>query len=106
MAIYTRAEYMRDSQNDNGTLTAHRRYFGQFVNGQTIARVVSAIGADRLLASKDRHFNDIPLSEWDRLVPNLPGSGGFAKAGDYYTLGNGVCLAKEAARQYIETKKG
>lgn len=97
---YTRAEYMKDSQTD-GT-AAHRRYFGQFVTPGTKYRVLSAIGLDRLKASTDPHLNDIPLPLWDQLTPQLPGSGQFVNAGDYYTLSNGVCLAKEAARQILE----
>ena len=103
MNIYTRAQYMTDSQA-NG-FAAHRKYFGQFVTPATIASVVSHIGAAALRASKDQHLNDIPLSKWDQLVPRLPGSAGFAKAGDYYTTGNGVCLAKEAARQWIDSQE-
>lgn len=99
---YTRAEYMKDSQTDGAA--AHRRYFGQFVTTGTKHWVLSAIGLDRLKASTDPHFNDIPLALWDKLTPQLPGSAGFAKAGDYYTLANGVCLAKEAARQIIEAQ--
>lgn len=101
--IYTRQQYMQDSQV-NGT-AAHRKYFGQFVNSGTIARVVNAIGKDKILNSTDPHMNDIPLVLWDRLTPQLPGSAGFAKAGDYYTLSNGVCLAKEAARQWKEQQE-
>ena len=101
--VYTRAEYMADSQVDGPA--AHRKYYGQFVTEGTIARVVSGIGREALLASKDPHMNDIPLHRWDRLVPRLPGSGGFAKAGDYYTLAHGVCLAKEAARQWLEAQE-
>ena len=100
--IYTRDEYMKDSQTDGPA--AHRRYYGQFVTPGTKYRVLSAIGLDRLMKSTDPHLNDIPLELWDRLTPQLPGSGGFTKAGDYYTLANGVCLAKEAARQIIEAQ--
>jgi hypothetical protein len=108
--FYTRAQYMADPAHLVGAtkssrMAAHRRYYGQFVTPGTISRVVNAIGEDVLRASKDPHLNDIPLALWDRLVPGLPGSGGFSKAGDHYTVGNGVCLAKEAARQWIETKK-
>jgi len=103
MTIYTRAQYIADySRSDNA---AHRRYYGQFVTTGTISRVVNTIGADVLRASKDPHFNDIPLALWDRLIPGLPGSGGFSKAGDYYTVSGGVCLAKEAARQWLEKEK-
>ena len=102
---YTRAEYMKDAQHEaKGPSTAHRRYFGQFVTDGTKSRVLSAIGLDRLKASTDPHLNDIPLKIWDQLTPQLPGSAGFSKAGDYYTLANGVCLAKEAARQIIEAQ--
>ena len=103
---YTRAEYMNDSRQRGPEATAaHRRYFGQFVTPGTIARVLSAIGKDRLTASTDPHLNDIPLKLWDQLTPQLPGSAGFAKAGDYYTLANGVCLAKEAARQWLDSQE-
>ena len=101
--IYTRKQYMAESHLDG--MTAHRRYYGQFVNQSTIARVVNSIGKERILASRDPHMNDIPLALWDRLVPQLPGSAGFKKAGDYYTLANGVCLAKEAARQWLEQQE-
>lgn len=100
--IYTRQQYMTDSFRDGSA--AHQKYFGQFVTPQTIQRVVSSLGADRIKASTDEHFNDIPLALWDRLTPHLPGSNKFKLAGDYYTLGNGVCLAKEAARQWLESQ--
>lgn len=104
--FYTRAEYMKDAQQEGkGPSAAHRRYFGQFVTPGTIARVLNAIGKPRLLAARDPHLNDIPLAMWDRLTPQLPGSAGFAKAGDYYTHANGVCLAKEAARQWIDSQE-
>ena len=101
--IYTRQQYMADSHAEG--FAAHRRFFGQFVTPGTIARVVEFIGGDALLNSIDRHLNDIPLAKWDRITTQLPGSAGFAKAGDYYTLANGVCLAKEAARQWIDSQK-
>jgi hypothetical protein len=102
---YTRAEYMKDAQQEGkGPSAAHRRYFGQFVTDGTKYRVLSVIGLDRLKASTDPHLNDIPLALWDKLTPKLPGSAGFSKAGDYYTLANSVCLAKEAARQIIEAQ--
>ena len=65
---------------------------------------MNAIGRERLKQSTHPHLSDIPLNEWDRLTATLPGSNGFSKAGDYYTKANGVCLAKEAARQYIESQ--
>lgn len=100
--MYTRTQYLADSYAEG--VTAHRRYYGQFVTPDTIRVVVARIGSDKILASTDPHFNDIPLRLWDALVPRLPGSAGFKRAGDYYTLANGVCLAKEAARQYVESR--
>lgn len=103
MAIYTRKQYMSDSQQKN--MTAHRKYYGQFVTDGTKYRVLSGIGLDKILASTNEHFNDIPLHLWDKLTHQLPGSSKFKDAGDYYTLANGVCLLKEAARQIVEAHK-
>ena len=99
--MMTRAEYLKISSTDPD---AHRRYYGQFVSQRTINTVLSVIGKDTLLNSKCPNFNDIPLNRWDAIVPYLPGSGDFVKAGDYYTLAGGVCLAKEAARQWVESQ--
>jgi len=101
--IYTRAQYMEDSRTDGPS--AHRRYYGQFVTARTIAAVTNRLGAKALLSSVNPHFNDIALWRWDDLVPNLPGSGRFPLAGDYYTTSAGVCLAKEAARQWVEAQR-
>jgi hypothetical protein len=101
--IYTRAQHMADSRMDGPG--AHRRYYGQFVNAMTIAVVVNRIGAKVLLRSVNPHFNDIALGLWDDLVPGLPGSGRFSQAGDSYTPIGGVCLAKEAARQWVEMQR-
>ena len=90
--LITRKEYMA------GECT-HREYFAQFTTPGTIALVKRGIGVKRILASHDPHFNDIPLREWDALVPRAPGSGRFAAAGEQYTLAAGVCLLKEAAQQ-------
>lgn len=100
--IYTRKEYLSEAYEKGEA--AHRKYYGQFVTPATISTVVYAIGAEKIRASINEHFNDIPLIMWDRIAPMLPGSGGFREAGDYYTLANGVCLAKEAARQWLETQ--
>ena len=98
----TRTEYLNAPREQ--AATAHRAYYGQFVTPATIEMVVRAIGADRLRASTDPHMDDIPLRMWDVLAPGLPGSSGFKEAGDFYTLAGGVCLAKEAARQWLESQ--
>ena len=99
--MITRKEYM-DASRENGP-AAHRAYYAQFVNERTINYVVQRIGAARLLAARDPHLNDIPLGKWDAMVSTLPMAAKMKDAGDYYTLSACVCIAKEAARQYIES---
>lgn len=60
----TRKEYLELS----GTVAFHM-YYGQFVTPYVAGVVRRHIGEDRIKASKDVHFNDIPLPLWDRLVP-------------------------------------
>lgn len=100
--LFTRADYLASSSSD---LTAHRRFYAQLVNDRTIAHVVSTIGANRLKASTDPHFNDIPLKEWDRFAGHLPIAMKMEALGSYLTLAGVVCIAKEAARQYVEKTK-
>jgi len=88
-----------------GDNTAHREYYAQFVTEGVLELVTRGIGIERLLMSTDPHLNDIPLAKWDALVPFLgtsvrtllrqAGEGGM-------TLGVGVCILKEAARQFVE----
>jgi hypothetical protein len=109
--VYSRKAYMNDPSHLTGApaadrRAAHRRYYGQFVSEATIRRVVQAIGADALRRSTDQHLNDIPLEQWDRLTPHLPLARRFEAAGDYATLAGLVCVAKEAARQWLEQQQG
>lgn len=79
----------------------HSEYYSQFITPMARLIVVSAIGLDRILKSKDPHFNDVPLHLWDRLsfpIKNMK------EAGDFLTLAGKVCIAKEIARQYKESK--
>lgn len=99
--IFTRSDYLNAHED---RAAAHRRYYGQFVNSRTIKFVVSRIGADRLLASTDEHLNDIPLACWDMMARTLPLARPLEDAGDYLTLGNAVCIAKEAARQWLDAQ--
>lgn len=102
----TRNEYISAPYtNDADAAARHRAYFAQFVNARTIAFVVRVIGSDRLLNSRDRHLNDIPLHKWDAMVSTLPLAAKMKDFGDYYTLAGAVCIAKEAARQFIESQQ-
>lgn len=105
--MITRKQYMENSCHSVAATAderskAHREYYAQFVNDAIFQRVYVGIGLDALMASKDPHFNDIPLAKWDRLVNGLPVAQKMREAGDYLTLGNGVCILKEAARQIKE----
>jgi hypothetical protein len=118
--MITRADYMAANHGDRDeAMKAHRAYYAQFVNESTISTVVAWIGADRLLASTDPHLNDIPLGEWEPLCgfrqrgmdiawfhgASLPISNRFAEAGDYATAAGLGCIAKEAARIWIERQQ-
>jgi hypothetical protein len=101
--MFTRSEYMAAPRAESKA--AHRRYYAQFVSPSVIARVVGAIGADKLRESVDPSFNDISLHSWDAIALNLgPLAISFNSVGDYASLGSLVCVAKEAARQYLEGK--
>ena len=93
--MFTRKQYINKE-------CTNEQYYGQFVMPATRAHVLRGIGLAELKKSTDPHFNDIPLNKWDNLVPHCPGSSGFAKAGDYYTVAGGVGLLKEAARQILD----
>ena len=111
---YTRKEYMAGK-------VSHNDYEAQFVNGEVINYVLRGIGRDRILASKDEHFNDIPLAKWDALCgvsffgSQMSGSPSFPNAflvglanittyaeeksyGAHVSCSDGVCLLKAAAR--------
>lgn len=99
-----RSEYMASCAEDK---TAHRRYYGQFVGPYVISLVRRIVGDERLLKSTDPHFNDIPLRVWDMCVNMIPASVGrdMKEQGDYLTLAGGVCVLKEAARQFVDEKR-
>jgi hypothetical protein len=101
----TRSEYISHA-GDADSAAQHRKYYAQFVTPEVKALVQRSIGVTALCASKDPHLNDILLGRWDALVTRLPHIvvAKLKECGDYLTLGNGVCILKEAARQLIEEK--
>ena len=98
--MFTRQDYMNSPLEDRAA--THRKYYAQFVNARTIAFVANWIGEDALRNSKDGHFNDIQLQQWDAMKGILPMAARMEPYGDYLTLGGIVCIAKEAARQWLE----
>lgn len=98
---FTRKDYM------DGVVD-HQTYYGQFVNNQVISLICRAIGKDKILASTDKHFNDIPLRKWDALASSVPSrlvslSNMFTQAEQNavpsISLSDQVCILKAAAHQ-------
>lgn len=83
---------------------SHREYYAQFVYAATIEHIVRVIGAERLQASADPYFHDIRITEWDIACMGMPFLGNLLKElGDSRTLSGLVCIAKEAAHQYLDS---
>lgn len=64
----TRKEYL-DLSRTGDSLAAFHQYYRQFVTPYVTEVVRTYIGEDIIRASKDVHFNDIPIKLWDKLVP-------------------------------------
>ena len=92
--VIPRSDYM-DRKVD------HETYYGQFVT-DGVRVMLKAIGEDRIRASADPYFNDIPLKLWDNLSEALPLGVirmiSIANGGGV-SLSDRVCVLKAAARQ-------
>lgn len=107
-----RKEYMDADKLTDGAYDGskghdvHHAYFSQFVNSWITDTVLSHIGRERLLASRDVHLNDIPLKLWD----DLPWPFGMEKrireAGENMSLSTKVCIYKTAARLWLKANGG
>ena len=87
------------SEYTAGNLT-HQEYYGQFITPAVRNRVFHTIGIEKIKNSKDKHFNDIPLSKWDNLAQYSEFQSlreKFTEAGDFMSLSSVVCVAKQAA---------
>ena len=94
---HTRQQYLNNE-------CTHREYYAQFVTPDYIEYVVSRIGAKEIMETTGEHLNSISLKKWDMLnAPNCKQQ--LIEAGDNLTLAGKVCMAKEAARQFIENNK-
>ena len=92
--MFTRKQYLEGA-------CSHDEYYEQFVTPYYIHFVNIHIGTDRIMASNDPSFNDIPLNEWDAVCNNIMMSGRdrdtFKQLGETYTLGAMICVVKRAA---------
>lgn len=101
--IITRKEYM------DGKAT-HHDYYAQYVNNGIKETVKHSVTLEKLLASENKHLNDIPLAIWDGIATYQINTSSrihqIAKqAGESVTLAFGVCVAKAAARIIINENK-
>lgn len=94
---HTRQQYLNNE-------CTHREYYAQFVTPEYIQYVVSRIGAKELMGATDENLNSISLKKWDMLGAPICKQK-LIEAGDGLTLAGKVCMAKEAARQFIENNK-
>jgi hypothetical protein len=104
----TRQEFWAiHDRDDCDTAKLHREYYSQYVTQHVRDLVTRTFTVSVLLDSKDPHLNDIPLKRWDVLVNYLHKTTAeqLKSNGEWLTLGNGVCILKEAARQVIEANK-
>jgi hypothetical protein len=80
-----------------------REYYSQFVTPKVIEVVVHFWGKSVLENSTDFWMNDLPLEKWDLLLNKLPPFAiRFSDLGDLPTKAGFLCVAKEAARQYLD----
>lgn len=107
-----RKEYMDADKLTNGCYDGskghdvHHAYFSQFVDERATGIVLDTIGAERLLASRDVHLNDIPLKLWDDLPFPWHMEKRIREAGDNLSLGTKVCVYKTAARLWLKAHDG
>lgn len=99
---YTREQYLAGE-------CSHETYYAQFVTNGVIETVKRNIGEDKIAASTDEHFNDIPLRQWDMLnaaIYNTMNMKRFRALQTYgFTLCDAVCIAKQAARMIKESNE-
>ena len=105
--MITRKEYMSDSSN------LHHDYYAQFVTEETKSFVLTRIGMNKLLASKDGHLNDIaPMGPqgwiWDYSPMSYTKAreAGEMPEGNWASQSCHTCVGKAAARillaEYLE----
>ena len=99
--IYTRAQYIAAPGDSS---EAFRRYYGNVIEACGGAEAFAPylpFSLDQIraaLAAGDAHLNTLKLHAWD--MASYPTSLPVAlkERGDYLTLGNKICVLKEAAR--------
>lgn len=109
---YTREQYMNKECD-------HDTFYSQFVTDGVKWLVLNHphIGKERIIASTNPHFNDIPLQHWDSLKDSVRMSistkkfmrlswPNYSGKGVMWSLCEAVCIAKQAARMVRDANKG
>ncbi len=97
--MFTRKDYLSNK------CTRHE-YYMQFAASNLKNILFMHIGEDRIKASKDASFNDIPLKLWDNLpMINYTTAEKMREAGDYPTLAGKVCIYKAIAEEVRDEDK-
>lgn len=109
--LFTRSQYLACSTGDRALQAeAHRRYYSQLVTPRIMWIVKEMLGEERIKASTDPHFNDIPLREWDKLDPwvrkagVLPANRAQITETVTWSLSDSVCTLKCAAHMIRNNK--
>ena len=101
--IFTRAQYMA-FKGEAQMREFHRKYYGQIAEEARIGFSAGFIAdCAAALAAGDEHLNTIRLSRWDSMTTRYEPAvrAAVKKRGDFYSLGDGVCALKEAARRAV-----
>jgi hypothetical protein len=101
--MMTREEYMAHPTSEKN----HRAYYGEIAKAAGVQVPADIVERTRqLLKDGDRHLNRIPLGLWDRMALQSPQRADITRElkarGDFWSLGGGVCVMKEAARLQAE----
>lgn len=75
----------------------HNDFYAQFVSEAHKRAILEFIGRDAIVASRDPHFNDIPLAKWDRL-PRILNAEKVKALGGNLSISTFTCVYKQAAR--------
>lgn len=90
---FTRRQYLNKE-------CTHHEYYSQFVTTITWISLTGRISAERIKASTDPNFNDIPLAIWDSLPKHPPAvTEALRDCGDVPVKAGHVCIYKAAALQ-------
>lgn len=92
----------------NGLEVSHNEIFSKIVNEIGLEKLVKILPLQdkeelKIKYSQDQYFNNIPLRKWDDKFPIIKSyliNIGITKI----SLSDTVCILKQAARMYIESK--